>query len=44
MGAKDKLVERFKKKPKDFTYEETLSLWHISAIMSILRARRQVRV
>ena len=26
MGAKDKLVERFKKKPKDFTYEETLSL------------------
>lgn len=26
MGAKDKLIERFKKKPKDFTYEETLSL------------------
>ena len=26
MGSKDKLVERFKKKPKDFTYEETLSL------------------
>lgn len=26
MGTKDKLVERFKKKPKDFTYEETLSL------------------
>jgi len=26
MGAKDKLLERFKKKPKDFTYEETLSL------------------
>ena len=26
MGAKDKLVERFKKKPKDFTYEETVSL------------------
>ena len=23
MGSKDKLVERFKKKPKDFTYEET---------------------
>ena len=26
MGSKDKLVERFKKKPKDFTYEETVSL------------------
>jgi len=26
MGSKDKLIERFKKKPKDFTYEETLSL------------------
>ena len=26
MGSKDKLVERFKTKPKDFTYEETLSL------------------
>ena len=26
MGSKEKLVERFKKKPKDFTYEETLSL------------------
>ena len=26
MGSKDKLVERFKKKPKDFTYEETISL------------------
>jgi hypothetical protein len=23
MGSKEKLVERFKKKPKDFTYEET---------------------
>ena len=26
MGSKEKLVERFKKKPKDFTYEETVSL------------------
>lgn len=26
MGSKDKLVERFKKRPKDFTYEETVSL------------------
>ena len=26
MGSKDKLLERFKKKPKDFTYEETVSL------------------
>ena len=26
MGSKEKLVERFKKKPKDFTYEETISL------------------
>ena len=26
MGSKEKLLERFKKKPKDFTYEETVSL------------------
>jgi len=26
MGSKDKIVERFKKRPKDFTYEETLTL------------------
>lgn len=26
MGSKEKLVERFKKKPKDFTYEETITL------------------
>ena len=26
MGSKEKLVERFKKKPKDFTYEETIAL------------------
>ena len=26
MGSKEKLVERFKKKPKDFSYEEMLSL------------------
>ena len=26
MGSKEKLIERFRKKPKDFTYEETLSL------------------
>ena len=26
MGSKEKLVERFKKRPKDFTYEETISL------------------
>ena len=26
MGSKEKLVERFKKKPKDFTYEEAVSL------------------
>lgn len=26
MGTKDKLKERFKKKPKDFTYEETVTL------------------
>ena len=26
MGLNEKLVERFKKKPKDFTYEETISL------------------
>ena len=26
MGTKEKLVERFKKKPKDFTYEETIAL------------------
>ena len=26
MGTKDKLKERFKRKPKDFTYEETVTL------------------
>lgn len=26
MGSKEKLIERFKKLPKDFTFEETLSL------------------
>lgn len=26
MGAKEKLIERFKKLPKDFTFEESLSL------------------
>lgn len=26
MGTKDKLVERFKKLPKDFTFEEMVSL------------------
>ena len=26
MGTKEKLIERFKKKPKDFTYEETVTL------------------
>ena len=26
MGSKEKLIERFKKEPKDFTYEETISL------------------
>ena len=26
MGTKEKLVERFKKKPKDFTYDETVGL------------------
>jgi len=29
MGTKEKLVERFKKLPKDFTYEETLKLLFI---------------
>lgn len=26
MGKKEKLIERFKRLPKDFTYEETLTL------------------
>lgn len=26
MGTKEKLVERFKRQPKDFTFEETLKL------------------
>ena len=26
MGSKEKLIERFKKLPKDFTFEETISL------------------
>lgn len=29
MGSKEKLVERFKKLPKDFTFEETLVLLRI---------------
>ena len=29
MGTKEKLVERFRKLPKDFTYEETLKLLSI---------------
>lgn len=29
MGSKEKLVERFKKLPKDFTFEETLALLRI---------------
>ena len=33
MGSKEKLVERFKKKPKDFTYEETVSLLGVSKMM-----------
>jgi hypothetical protein len=26
MGSKEKIAERFKKKPKDFTFEETVTL------------------
>lgn len=26
MGTKDKLIERFKRMPKDFTFEETVTL------------------
>ncbi len=26
MGSKEKLIERFKKLPKDFTFEESVSL------------------
>jgi len=29
MGTKDKLVERFKRLPKDFTYDETVRLFAI---------------
>ncbi|MCD8288323.1 MAG: type II toxin-antitoxin system HicA family toxin [Prevotella sp.] len=29
MTSKDKLIERFKKRPKDFTYEETVKLLSI---------------
>ena len=32
MGSKDKLVERFKKKPKDFTYEETVRFYLIKEV------------
>ena len=39
MGTKEKLVERFKKLPKDFTYEETLKLLSILGIMSIIKER-----
>ena len=36
MGSKEKLVERFKKKPKDFTYEETVSLLAYEETVSLL--------
>ena len=39
MGTKEKLVERFKKLPKDFTYEETLKLLSILGTMSIIKER-----
>ena len=39
MGTKENLVERFKKLPKDFTYEETLKLLSILGIMSIIKER-----
>lgn len=29
MGTKDKLIERFKRMPKDFTYEEVLRLMKV---------------
>lgn len=29
MGTKDKLIERFKSKPKDFTWDEFLRLFNI---------------
>lgn len=29
MGTKDKLIDRFKRMPKDFTYEETVRLLKI---------------
>ena len=35
MGTKEKLVERFRKLPKDFTYEETYYLF--LGIMSIIK-------
>jgi len=41
MGSKDKLVERFKKKPKDFTYEETVSLLAHLATPSIIKEQHR---
>ena len=29
MGSKEKLIERFKKRPKDFTYDEVVRLFNI---------------
>lgn len=37
MGSKEKLVERFKKLPKDFTFEETLVLLRIFGYENIIK-------
>lgn len=29
MGSKEKLIERFKRQPKDFTYDEVVRLFSI---------------
>ncbi len=33
MGSKEKLIERFKRQPKDFTYDEVVRLFSIFGIV-----------
>lgn len=41
MGRKEKLVERFMKLPKDFTFEDTVALlsWFGYSVHNIIRVR-----
>lgn len=44
MGTKDKLIERFKRLPKDFTYEEVVRLLKIFGYTEYNKGRLQDHV